>query len=191
MIYLIGGASRAGKGILGRRLAKHLGCSYFPLDTIFIALHKGFPKASVKGNDADDHKAQKLWKFHKAMIEYLIYEDAMDYVLDGVTILPSQIIKLIKKYPRKIRAVFLGYDTISVADKVKAIRTNHGKFPNDWLEDKKDVYVASHIKTNITRSKRYQKECRQTGLPYYDTSADFKGQHDKAFQFMIGKTHHA
>lgn len=187
MIYIIGGVSRAGKGVLGRRLAKHFNCSYIPLDVLFIAMHQGFPIAGVKGNQPDTEKADRMWKFHKAMIDYLVYENAVDYVLDGVTILPSQASKLMKKYPNKIKSIFLGYDSTTVEHKFKAVRKNHGQFPNDWLEEKKDVYVASHIKSNIKRSHEYKTSCEKLGLSYVDMSYDFDKQHDKAFKYMIGK----
>jgi hypothetical protein len=81
MIYLIGGAPRAGKSVLGQQLAAKLKVSWISTDLLAELLR-------VKD---DSLKAE--W-------------NAENYVIEGVSFLPAQVKQLSDQY--QIRSVFLG-----------------------------------------------------------------------------------
>jgi hypothetical protein len=70
MRYLLGGASRAGKSTLARRLLRERGVPYFPLDYLLLGLENGVPSLGVTpGNPAV--VGEQLWPLVRAMAKNL------------------------------------------------------------------------------------------------------------------------
>ena len=71
MLYLIGGASRAGKSMLARRLLVEHGVPGFPLDAFMMAAERlpghGF---AVQSGDSAYQRATALWPFTSESVSY-------------------------------------------------------------------------------------------------------------------------
>ena len=79
---------------------------------------QGIPDYGIHPLLWPDQIAKKVAPFLQGMIDNMLY-DGMDYVIEGEAMLPHLTADWMKKYPDKIRAVFLDYAEISTADKVR------------------------------------------------------------------------
>jgi hypothetical protein len=109
MIYLIGGAPRAGKSLLGQRLCTTLKVGWISTDLLMELLRvKNDAGIKVKWDAAPEAiRANAEWFF--PYLERFIWgvcELADNYVIEGVDFLPAQVAQLSTQYP--IRTVFLG-----------------------------------------------------------------------------------
>src|SRR5579859_5190564 len=109
MIYLIGGAPRTGKTILGQRLCTALKVGWVSTDLLMELLRvANAPGRKVEWNAAHTAiSAHAEWFF--PYLERFIWgvnSLADHYVIEGVDFLPAQVAQLSTQYP--IRAVFLG-----------------------------------------------------------------------------------
>jgi len=109
MIYLVGGAPRAGKSILGQRLCTTLKVGWVSTDLLMELLRvQNAAGRKVKWDAAPEAiTANAPWFF--PYLERFIWgvnSLADHYVIEGVDFLPAQVAQLSTQYP--IRAVFLG-----------------------------------------------------------------------------------
>jgi hypothetical protein len=109
MIYLIGGAPRAGKSILGQQLCVTLKAGWISTDLLMDILRVQNASGIKMEWDADPEAiiANAEWFF--PYLERFIWgvsSLADHYTIEGVDFLPAQVAQLSTQYP--IRAVFLG-----------------------------------------------------------------------------------
>ncbi|MGB0929919.1 MAG: hypothetical protein ACPGVB_04035 [Chitinophagales bacterium] len=150
MLYLISGASRAGKTIVAKKLSAQKGIPYLSLDWIMMGFTNGIPEYGIHDLLFPDEIAERLWPFLKAMCESMIWAED-NCVIEGEAILPELITELLKKYPDKIKICFVGYVDISIDEKVSAIK-EFSNTKKDWLSDKSDEYIIDHIKNMVAHS---------------------------------------
>ena len=109
MIYLIGGAPRAGKTILGQQVSAKLKVGWVSTDLLMELLRV----KNVEGIKAEWNAAPAViianaeWFF--PYLERFIWgvnSLAESYVIEGVDFLPAEVMQLSKQYP--IRCVFVG-----------------------------------------------------------------------------------
>jgi len=143
----------------------------------------GVPEYGLHDKLWPDEIARKFWKFFKAMIDNMLWED-LDYVIEGEAILPELVFKLINQHPKKIRIVFVGYTDIGVAEKVRLVK-KFSDGENDWLTKESEDYINDHISNMVSYSNMIKKECDRYGLPYFDTSRDFLAGIDEATAYLM------
>src|SRR5947209_16520369 len=117
MIYLIGGAPRAGKSLLGQRLCTTLKVGWVSTDLLMELLRvKNAAGIKVKWDAAPEAiRANAQWFF--PYLERFIWgvsSLADHYVIEGVDFLPAQVAQLSTQYP--IRTVFLGCSRMTLED---------------------------------------------------------------------------
>jgi hypothetical protein len=95
----------------------------------------------------------------------------MDYVMEG-EIVPKHVDALRHAYPSQIKACFLGYTTITPAQKLREIRMYAGH-PNDWPTSYADSDLLNIINTEIAFSQYLMDECATYRFRYFDTSHNF------------------
>jgi hypothetical protein len=109
MIYLVGGAPRAGKSILGQSIAAKRNVGWISTD-VLVDLLRLKNEAGVKTSwDAAPEAIAAAAEWFFPYLERFVWgvsSQAENYLIEGVDFLPSQIAQLSGKYP--IRAVFLG-----------------------------------------------------------------------------------
>lgn len=183
MLLFIGGASRTGKGILARRLLAEMQLPYLSLDVLKMGLTRGVPEYAIDPDAGAMLVAERLWPLVREMSRNLLAE-RMDYVLEG-EIIPRHVAALRQTYPAQVNACFLGYSTITPAQKLHEIRTYAG-YPNDWARSYADVDLLTIISREIAFSQYVQAECARYHLRYFDTSCQFMPTLDKVVAYIRG-----
>jgi len=183
MLYIISGASRAGKTMIAKKISVQKGISYFSLDWLVMGFTNGIPEYGIHDLLFPDEIAERSWSFLKAMFESMIWSE-IDYIIEGEAILPELIIELTRKHPDKLRICFVGYTDVDLAKKVKEIR-GFGSEENDWLEDKTDAYIRDHVKNMVAHSLKIKKSCKEHDLTYFDTSKNFMHTIEQAVENVL------
>ena len=109
MIYLIGGAPRAGKSILTQKLAATLQIGWISTDLLMQVL-KAKDVPGLKGVwDASPEaiRAKAEW-FFPCLEQFVwgVHSMADNYLIEGVDFLPTHVAQLAEQYP--VRSIFLG-----------------------------------------------------------------------------------
>lgn len=186
MLYLISGASRAGKTIIAKELSIQLGISYFSLDWLIMGFTNGLEEYGIHDRLFPDEIAERAWSFIKAMFESMIWGEE-DYIIEGEALLPELIIELMDKHPGKIKICFVGFTDVDVSGKVKEIK-RFSEGTKDWLTEESDQYIIDHVKNMIAHSRMIKKSCNLCGLTYFDTSTNFRENIEAAKQYLIAET---
>ena len=97
--------------------------------------------------------------------------EGVDYSIEG-ELLRQHVDALRRAYPSQIKACFLGYATITPAQKLHDIRT-HAGHPNDWASTYADAALLNIITREIAFSQYLMDACAKYDLRYFDTSHDF------------------
>jgi hypothetical protein len=168
MIYLIGGAPRAGKSILCQQVSAKLKVGWISTDLIMELLRlkdeEGIKKewnASLEAITAD---AEWFFPYLERFI-WGISSMAEDYAIEGVDFLPVQIAPLSTKYV--IRSVFLGRSsiTLDVFDQFPGRSPGYSYLPEEMRRQiVRDVPLWSEF---------IRREAECFGYPYVDMAGDF------------------
>lgn len=185
MLYLLGGASRAGKTIIAHRLLNEKRVPYLCLDYFVSALTFGAPELGVHHDQPNLQRSEGVWKTLRPMLNNIV-EVEPRYLVEGDTLLPKYVRELSGAYSGQVRACFVGYTQSSAEQKREAIRAFGGGV-NDWLADQPDDYVLELVGESIEFSVYLQDECAKVGIPFFDTSHDFMAAIDAAFQWLLAE----
>ncbi|HUO12532.1 MAG TPA: hypothetical protein VMU37_07225 [Caulobacteraceae bacterium] len=178
MLYLVGGASRAGKSSLAERMRIRHGVPWFPLDALKMSLFRGAPQLGVHPEHDDLETADLMWPFVRALLENLIF-DGRDYLVEGVNLRPDTIATFRLEADTPVAALFLGYPDIDPHRKRRQIADGAGGY-NDWLNRMGDDYIAEYIEESRQFSRRLQDDCARLDLPFIDTAGDLEAALDLA-----------
>jgi hypothetical protein len=170
LLIFIGGAARTGKGILVRRLLAQRQLPYLNLDVLKMGLARGVPEFEFNPDAGGLIVGERLWPLVREMSMSLL-RDNVDYVIEG-ELLPKHVGALQQNYPSQIKACFLGYTTITPAQKLLEIRT-HAGHPNDWPKEYSDEDLLKIITKMLEFSHYLKEECAIHHLRYFDTSQHF------------------
>jgi len=183
MLYLISGASRAGKTIIAKKIAAQKGISYLSLDWLVMGFTNGIPEYGIHDMLFPDDIARKSWSFLKAMIESMLWSE-VNYIIEGEAILPELIVELLKKHPDKLKICFIGYTDVTIDEKVIDIKKfSCGK--SDWLRDKSDTYIIDHVKNMIAHSLKIKKSCKENNVKYFDISKNFMDVIKNTVEYLL------
>ena len=183
MLYLVGGASRSGKTRIAKKILADKRIPYLSLDWLMMGFNDGMPESGIHHLLWPDEIARKMGPFLQGMMDCMLVND-IDYVIEGEAMLPHLVAGLIERRPEKVRAAFLGYTEIDVDDKVALVK-RHGDGDRDWLTGQSDEYIRDHIGNMVGYSRMIKKECERHGVPYFDTSLDFRGATEAAASFLV------
>ncbi|EAR07545.1 hypothetical protein [Reinekea blandensis] len=170
-ILLIGGAPRTGKSLLAHQLMTLTNTPYQSIDPLKMAIHHAIPDYPLDTNAGSVAVSEQLWPFLKCLVQNSI-DTGVSSILEG-ELLPARVAELMQANPGKIRACFVGYQSISITEKCQQIR-RHSGHPNDWTADLDDTDLASLVKEGIQFSHQLRHDCHQQGLPYIDFSDDYE-----------------
>jgi len=168
MIYLIGGAPRAGKSILGQQVAARLNVGWVSTDLLMELLRvKNEAGIKTEWNAAIEAiTANAEWFF--PYLERFIWgvsSLAEGYVIEGVDFLPAQVAQLSTQYP--IRSLFLGCSgmTLERFDQFPGRSRGYGSLPEEMRRQiVQDVPLWSEF---------IRQESEHFGYPYIDMTGDF------------------
>jgi hypothetical protein len=182
MLYVIGGASRSGKTLLARRAVAEKQIPYFPIDALFGALVHGAPEMGIRYEDSFTKRPIKMWPITKHFLDFFFKEE-QKYLIEGDSILPSQINKLIIEQ-KPVKCCFLGYAELTKEEKLSLVRQYH-QGDIDWTKGISDEEMLPMIDKMIEFSKFLREECTKYKIKYFDISHDFEGVRDQAFKYLF------
>lgn len=182
MLYLISGASRAGKTIIAKKLSTQKDLSYFSLDWLIMGFTNGIPAYGIHDKLFPDEIAKRAWSFLKAMFENMLWSE-IDYIIEGEALLPELVVDLLTEHPDEIRICFVGYTDVNVSKKMEEIKQFNSN-NKDWLSDKSDEYIIDHVKNMVVHSLQMKKSCNENGIVYIDTSVNFADAIDNAITYL-------
>lgn len=183
MVFLFGGALRAGKGILGRQLFEEATLPLLSLDILKMGLYHAVPSLAVDPSAPSDEVGERMWPLVRAMPENAP-ESGFDCVFEGDVILPHHAADLGSIHSDGVRTCFLGYPNADPRQKLREIRRFSGH-PNDWLGDHRDDEVLGFLRYGVEFSRYLARECDDLGLKFFDCSADFESTIDAARAYLL------
>ncbi len=184
MLYLLGGAARAGKSTIARQFLAQTGIPFFCLDYLMMGFANGLPEAGVDPDDDELHVADRLWPILKPMATALV-EDKVEYLIEGVQLRPRHVWELGQNLRGHVRACFVGFAGMDTTTKFQEMR-RFGGGPDDWLRDYDDEAVRAEIERLKAFSAHLKEECRKYGLKYVEISTDLQETVDRVVQYLVG-----
>ncbi len=163
MIFLIGGTAKSGKTYLANKILKEKTISYFSTDYLMVTISNVL-KINVDEED-DKMVAHKLSPFLETMIEAMIY-NKIDYLIEGVHLLPEFVSKLINKYPKYIKSCFLGYTDIAVNDKIDELMKYQSE--NCWYKHYSHEQMKQLVNFLHHFSQEIKNDCLSYSIPYFE-----------------------
>lgn len=175
MIYVIGGAPRAGKSILCQQIAAKLKIGWMSTDLLLDLLRLKNESGVKREWDASPEaiRAHAEWFFpYLERFLWGISSLAENYVLEGVDFLPEQVIQLSMRY--QLRPVFLGCSslTLEVFDGHPGRSRGYSSLPEDL---RRQIVEDIPLWSDFIRQ-----ESNRFGLPYVDMAGNFPGRLEEA-----------
>ena len=180
MIYIIGGAPRAGKSILCQQVAAKLKIGWISTDLLLDLLRfKNEEGVKREWNAAPEAiRANAEWFFpYLERFVWGVSSLAEHYVIEGVDFLPAQVVQISSKYP--MRSVFLGCSkmTLDVFDQYPGRSRGYSSLPEEMRRQiVQDVPLWSEFN---------RQEAEQFGLPYVDMAGDFSQRLGEAELMLV------
>lgn len=168
MIYLIGGAPRAGKSILCQRVSAKLKVGWISTDLLVELLRvKREEGVKTEWNAAPEAIIEDAQWFYPYLERFIwgVSSLAENYVIEGVGFLPAQVLQLSAQY--QIHSVFLGCSqmTLETFDQFPGRSRGYSGLPEEMRRQiVRDVPLWSVF---------IRQETERFSLPYFDMSGDF------------------
>ena len=181
MIYLIGGAPRAGKSILAQQVAAHLRIGWISTDLLMELLRvKKEEGVKVQWNATPESiTAQAEWFFpYLERFAWGVASLAEHYLIEGVDFLPTQIRQLSAQY--EIRALFLGCSgmTLEHLDRFPGRSPGYSYLPEEM---RRQIAVDVPLWSEWIRH-----QAEELDYPYIDTAGDFSARLSQAESTLTG-----
>lgn len=205
MIYLIGGPPKCGKTTLAKKLSKLFKIPWVSTDSLENVIkpyidEKDFFKKFPAGYQRDKNNDKKYSKYsvseiinayrqqaktvYQAIDMFAICEitDGNDFVVEGYHIEPKLVAELNKKYPDKVKSIFLvKSDRDKFVSDIKKSTT-----PNDWIiarTNEKETYqkIADMI---CEYGNIFEKESEKYGFKTLNMDDDFDNRIKKAVDYF-------
>jgi hypothetical protein len=167
MIYLIGGAPRAGKSILCQQFASERRIGWISTDLMVDLMRVDNPAIKSAWNATPEAIVANA-KWFLPYLERFIWGVSSlgeNYVIEGVDFLPEQALQLSKKY--SIHSIFLGCSrmTLKTFDQYPGHSVGYSSLPE---EVKRQIVHDVPVWSEFIRQ-----QAGHFGYPYFDTSDDF------------------
>ena len=168
MIYLIGGAPRAGKSILCQQIAAKLKIGWVSTDLLMELLRvKNDEGVKTEWNASPEAIAATAEWFFPYLERFVwgVSSLAENYVIEGVDFLPAQVKQLTAKCP--IQSIFLGCSkmTLERFDQFPGRSPGYARLPEEMRRQfAQDIPLWSAF---------VEQEAKRFGYPYIDMSDDF------------------
>ncbi len=168
MIYLVGGAPRSGKSILGQRVAANLKIGWTSTDLLkdLLRVQDAENVPEVWKPDPQTIEASAEW-FYPFLERYVwgLESSAYHYLIEGADFLPRQAAFLAEKFP--LRSVFLGCLEMSFArfERYPGRSKGYSVLPES---------SRRHLARMVPEWSAFvREEAERYGAPYIDTGGDF------------------
>jgi 2-phosphoglycerate kinase len=175
MIYLVGGAPRVGKSILGQRIAAKLKIGWISTDLLWELLKaKNVEGTNIGWNATPEAIAATAEWFYPCLERFVWGVSALaeSYIIEGVAFLPTQIAQLSAQY--ELRSVFLGCSkmTLERFDRFPGRSRGYASLPKEIRRQfAQDIPLWSEF---------VRQESERFGYPYVDMIGDFPSRLSEA-----------
>ena len=168
MIYMIGGAPRAGKSILCQQVASSLKIGWISTDLLMELLRVKNEEGIKTEWNATPEAITENAEWFIPYLERFVWGAsslAENYVIEGVDFLPAQVVQLSKQY--QIRSVFVGCSemTLERLDQFPGRSVGYSFLPE---EKKRRIVHDVPLWSEFIRQ-----ETERFGYPYIDLTGDF------------------
>jgi hypothetical protein len=168
VIYLVGGAPRAGKSVVSQQIASELGFGWVSTDLLAELLRvKKENGVRVEWNAAPEAIISNAEWFFPYLERFVwgVSTQAENYLIEGVGFLPAQVAQLSQQYA--IRSVFLGCSqmTLEKLDQFPGRSPGYGYLPEEL---RRQIVHDVPLWSGFIRQ-----ECERFGQPYVDMADDF------------------
>ena len=171
----IGGVARAGKGTLAEQIKKNAPeYNHISLDYFTASLSQNFPETGIKTSVIIGDSSPKLALLLSKTMEIMDTKKEK-FIIDSAHIMPNDIMKYIDR--DKWDVYFLGYPNTTTEEKIKIVQEKDDA--SDWTKKKTKEELAYRITNLIRISKEIEKECKQNGINFVDTSFNFEKELEK------------
>lgn len=203
MIYLIGGAMRIGKSIIGREIAKQSNSSFISTDDICRMVianiskeekSEKFPSPAFSANFSENtlssaERVERQVKSAKSLTPYIekvirsAIEENKSIVIEGVHVLPEQVHQLLLDSGKsQIKYSFLGMmNTESIYQGI----VNNTSSEN-WMKNTPGVVVRQVAEFTRSFSEFIQKECDKYDLKYTERTSNFEEDKRIVIEGLLG-----
>lgn len=184
MIYILTGVAKSGKSLVTKHIIEEKRLPVIQTDHIMMMLYKGNPKLGLDIHASDSSVARFLEPYMEALIETMI-ENKRDYVIEGVHFLTSFSHRLMMRYPKDIRIVYLVYATVDPIKKAHELLEHAHDMENPWFLSMKGDAFHHLVKYLVDESQRLEKECKDYSIPLIEIT-HIKQQIDEIIHQLFG-----
>src|SRR5258708_23397631 len=178
MIYIICCSSRVRKTNLAQRILEAKNIPYVSTDFLVHMLKNAAPDLKVTDKINFEEKADNFFPFLEQFIKYAS-NGVKDYLIEGDAFLPNHIAKLSQKF--KLKSCFLGFSEMNI----ETIKKHAGL--NNWVNELSDEEQSKLPEWLINLSEKYKSESLKFGFEYFDLSAGYEDQINKAFKYLVSE----
>lgn len=182
MLYLLGGAARAGKSASAQRFHAETGVPYFCLDYLMMGFAGGLPAYGVDPEDDELHVADLLWPVVRAMAQAMV-ENGLEYCLEGVQLRPRHVAVLGRLWPDSVRACFVGYAESDPVAKMRQLRA-YGGGMDDWMHVYSEAQMLAEVRRLVALSGAIRDECAEHGLVYFEEGSDLQETITRVVEYL-------
>ncbi len=175
---IIMGRPRSGKSTLATMLADRYNYQIIRTDAIRNSFRDVFPEMNIKAHTAI--KSEKFQKFVKHFFDYSVKSarnNNFKFVLEGCEITPKDCKDL---YANENLIYVLAQKDITPEEMASNIRKYDTA--KDWTTKMTYEELLSYCEASINKAIKIEKECKELGLAFYDTSKNRKNVLEKIIE---------
>jgi 2-phosphoglycerate kinase len=167
LVYIVTGVAKSGKSLVSKTIQKQYQLSCISTDEIMMAQHKTNPTLELDIYASDSTVARIIEPFIKQVIIDAISQDT-SLLIEGVHFNTDFAYTLLQEYPNSVRIVYLGYESVTVEQKVQELYTHQNEIDNPWIFHHRGERVEDIVQYLREESARIHRECETYNLPYID-----------------------
>ena len=172
---LILGAARSGKTTLAKMIADEYGFSIIDVDAFIGAFKENYPDLGFDYHSESNHL---IAPFVASYVNAFMYHyPNLNFVIEGYHIKLADAVKL---FGDKLEIIVLGYPKLTGEQVLANVRKYEGKF--DYTRAIDYEQLLNTLTRHVEYSKNFEKQCKELGLSFYDTSYDRKVVLDNIIQ---------
>ena len=171
MLFIIGGAARAGKTLLARRICNLSDVAYVSTDELIVHLSVTTPELGLNIRDPAGRRSAILWPVVRPIVTQAACAHA-DFLLEGDALMPAHVTEIDSVSPDMVRACFIGYAEADPYAKLREIR-RYAAGREDWTHELDDIALLRLIVELRDFSGHLRRECLARGIAYFDGSSNF------------------
>lgn len=166
----IGGVARSYKSVFINKLKEHFNYNHIPFDYFVSSLKDSFFDVDINTNVVMNEESSKKIAMYLDRVCSIMECSNEKFIIDSAQILPSDIVKYLDR--DKWDIYYFGYPDLTAKAKLKQMsRYNTDK---DWTYNKSDKELLEVLNKLVLSSRRIQKDCRNIGITFVDTSNDYE-----------------